>query len=220
MSAATNTPTPPNQPTQPGANQPTRAGRLLNLVRKLIDYAKQVATSLLECDPGFETDPFGTNDRTLILRRITRGLLLANALEARVISRAAYLDAGPRSNSAPHACNPRVAQPAEHRTEAAASALAELPTAEQIAAEIRRRPIGAVIADICRDLGIRCDHPLWRELSDLIRIHGGNLTALITDIITMPFQPPNRPARGSPEAQAPFWPAIPPKIPPPLVGGG
>jgi hypothetical protein len=59
-----------------------------------------------------------------------------------------------------------------------------LPTPEQIAAEVRRRPIGAVIADICRDLGIMPNHPLWRELREVIIRHGGNLAVLVKDIIT------------------------------------
>jgi hypothetical protein len=50
-----------------------------------------------------------------------------------------------------------------------------MPTAEQIAAEIRHRPVGAIIADICRDLGIMPDHPLWRELRLAIMLHGGSL---------------------------------------------
>ncbi len=53
--------------------------------------------------------------------------------------------------------------------------LASLPTPEQIAAEVRRRPVGAVIADICCDLGIRPDHPLWRELQLAIILYDGNL---------------------------------------------
>ena len=56
--------------------------------------------------------------------------------------------------------------------------------AEQIAAQVRRRPIGAVIADICRDLGIMPNHPLWPELSEVIVCHGGNLVRLVKDIIT------------------------------------
>ena len=59
--------------------------------------------------------------------------------------------------------------------------LAALPTAEQIAAEVRRRPVGAVIADICRDLGIMADHPLWRDLRLAIMLHGGNLAGLFRD---------------------------------------
>jgi hypothetical protein len=57
-----------------------------------------------------------------------------------------------------------------------------LPTSEQIAADIRRRPVGAVIADICRDLGILPGHKLWRELSLAIIDHGGSLVRLSEDI--------------------------------------
>jgi hypothetical protein len=42
---------------------------------------------------------------------------------------------------------------------------------------VRRRPVGAVIADICRDLGILPSHPLWRELSEAIIRLGGSLAA-------------------------------------------
>ena len=59
-----------------------------------------------------------------------------------------------------------------------------MPTPEQIAAAVRRRPIGAVIADICRDLGILPNHPLWRELQVVIIREGGNFAVLVKDIIT------------------------------------
>ncbi len=39
----------------------------------------------------------------------------------------------------------------------------------------------AVLADICRDLGMLPSHPLWRELSELVARHGGSLTNLLTD---------------------------------------
>ena len=57
-----------------------------------------------------------------------------------------------------------------------------MPTPEQIAADIRRRPVGAVIADICRDLGILPGHKLWQELSLAIIDHRGSLTGLTKDI--------------------------------------
>jgi hypothetical protein len=56
-----------------------------------------------------------------------------------------------------------------------------LPTPEDIAAEVLRRPVGAVIADICRDLGIVPSNPLWRELSLAIISNGGNLATLFKD---------------------------------------
>ena len=61
--------------------------------------------------------------------------------------------------------------------------LAPLPTPEQIAAEVRRRPVGAVIADICRDLGILPSHPLFGELSSAIIGYGGSLARLFTDVL-------------------------------------
>ena len=61
-----------------------------------------------------------------------------------------------------HCCAPRQATaPSADETN---TRLTHLPTPEQIAATVRRQPIGAVFADICRDLGIPPSHPLWREL--------------------------------------------------------
>ena len=139
--------------TQPDP-QPSRAGRLLSLVRKLIDYGKELVATVRQrvaSDPIFARTGFGTTDIALILTRIARGLHRAQALEDRVTRCAALLDAGPRrargqSKARPSAARPLTAPPDPR--------LAGLPTAEQIAAEVRRRPIGAVIADICRDLGI------------------------------------------------------------------
>jgi hypothetical protein len=51
---------------------------------------------------------------------------------------------------------------------------------------VRRRPIGAVIADICRDLGILPNHPLWRDLQKAIMHHGGSYVRLLKDILTRP----------------------------------
>ncbi len=64
-----------------------------------------------------------------------------------------------------------------------------LPTAEQIAAEVRRRPIGAVIADICRDLGIMPSNPLWPEIRALITRFRGNLVRLVNDILDRTLGP-------------------------------
>ena len=47
-------------------------------------------------------------------------------------------------------------------------------SAEQIARQVRTQSLSVVITDICRDLGIECDHPLWRELQEAIMDNGGN----------------------------------------------
>ncbi len=77
--------------------------------------------------------------------------------------------------------------------------LARPPTPAQIAAKIRRQPIGAVIADICRDLGILPSHPLWRALQAVIIREGGSLANLMNDILDQAFPiaaagPPGSPA--------------------------
>jgi len=184
MSAAAETPAP--------TTEPSRSGRLLTLVRKLINYGREIATTIrphTTAQPIFAKVRFGTTDLTLIFARIARGLLLANALEARVLRSAAHLDAGPRPAGARSAAR---APTAARAAEPADAGLAHLPTAEQIAAEVRRRPIGAVIADICRDLGITGSHPLWREVERAIIRHVGNLARLVTDLIDRAFPLPAR----------------------------
>jgi hypothetical protein len=155
-----------SQPTTQPDPQPSRSGRLLSLIRKLIDYGTALAATVRQrvaSDPIFARTGFGTADLAVIFARIARGLHLAQALEARVLHRAAWLDQGPKLGTPPPAPKPR--PPASPPAEASDPRLAHLPTAEQIAALVRRRPIGAVIADIYRDLGILLSHPLWRECS-------------------------------------------------------
>src|SRR6266542_278429 len=104
MSAAATAPAP--TPTI----EPSRVGRLLGLVRKLIEYGKELATTLRQhsvtTDLAAATRPFGTGDIALILARITRGLHRADALEARLLRNAARLDAEPRPQCAPAATKP------------------------------------------------------------------------------------------------------------------
>jgi len=147
---------------------------------------------------------FATRDLALIFARITRGLLLADALEARLIQRAAReQDAPPASGPARAALprKPHAARPAARRVDRAEDPrLARLPTPEAIAAEVRRRPIGAILADICRDLGIVPAHPLWQELNLAMMDHGGNATALLKEMLrrgsNCDIGPPPRPDPG------------------------
>jgi hypothetical protein len=147
MSAAATAPTP---------TEATRTGRLLGLLRTLIDYGRQLAGTLQQrtaaTDTADVTRDFGTIDIGEILARIARGLLRAAALEARLSSRLARQQAAPATvPSAPSRRQPRAT------------------------------PVGAVIADICRDFGIVPSNPLWRELSLVIIENGGNLATLFKD---------------------------------------
>jgi hypothetical protein len=220
MSAAATTPT--DQPEPAATDQPSRSGRLLDLVRKLIDYGKQLAASLqqraLPSDLASTTRSFGTSDIALILARITRGLHRAIALETSLERGAARLDVAPRPLAARAPRQKRAAQPAAEPpplgADEADASLVRFPTPARIAAEIRRRPAGAVIADICRDLGITPNHPLWRELSELIVRHGGNLATLYKDISQRVFAIPDPGRTGITPAATP-----PPRPPSPGPAG-
>jgi hypothetical protein len=194
---------------------PSRTGRLLGLVRKLIDYGKGLASTLRQGASATSladaTLNFGTIDIGAILARITRALLCAAALEARLISGAARRDAGPARTDCPSHPQPRATQPANLQADGTGSRLARLRTPGDIAAAVRRRPIGAVIADICRDLGIVPGHPLWRELSFAIIESGGDLVALFKDVLKRVHT-----ANASSSAIDPSeWPAPPPGWPAP-----
>src|SRR5271165_5829904 len=173
--------------------KPSRAGRLLALVRSLIEHGTRFAAALRQHGLAAKSTvafPFGTTDIALILARITRGLLLAEALEARIIRDTPRLDAGPAPPRPPsHRRSPPTRAATVRPADNTGLDLTCLPTPEQIAAEVRRRPIGAVIADICRDLGIMPNHPLWPELRDLIIRHGGNLAMLLKDIFDRTLGP-------------------------------
>jgi hypothetical protein len=199
--------------TEPDA-KPSRSWLLLSLIRRLIDYGKELTATLHDraaTDPRSVVRSFGIADLALILVRIKRGLLRANALEARLVQNAARLDAEREPRAAPSQRKPRPARspgqarghgPAVSRTEDPDAPL-ELPTEAEIAAWVRRRPIGAVIADICRDLGIACDHPLWRELRRAITTERGSYTRLVQEII-------DRGARRIAEAWFPSTASAPP----------
>jgi len=205
---------PPNRPDPhqdrpaTGADAPTRTGRLLTLVRTLIDYGRQLGTTLLQRTSATNlagiTRDFGTTDIGQIIASITRGLLRAAALEARLIS---HPIREPAALTAPSPRQPRAAQPEAAAASAGEPRIARLPTPGDIAAEIRRRSAGAVLADICRDLGIVPSNPLWREISDAIISYGGNLATLVGDILDRHGLLIRPPAAAQPAEPAPALPS-------------
>ena len=158
--------------------KPSRSAALLQIVRTLIDIGRQ-RLAAIRSQPGPEEThalgcAFGTFNVALIVARILRGLRIAAALEDRVIAAAPSLDTPPRARatSAPTAPRPRP-NPIRPDARDDAALLASVPTDQEIAEMIRRRPIGAVLVDICADLGIGIDHPLWQELRWIIIDHHG-----------------------------------------------
>jgi hypothetical protein len=171
--------------------KPSRVGGLLSLVRKLVDYGTFLADTIrrrgLGNHPRFHGRQFGTTSIALILARIARALLRAAALEARLRRGASRLDAPPRPPRARPPADAAAAPPAPRPRAGPRhiddDALAHMPTPEEIAAAIRHQPIGQVIADICRDLGIIPAHPLWPELSRTITRERGRFAAMVIDIL-------------------------------------
>src|SRR5712664_2944500 len=86
------TPTTVPDPTRATPAMPAAIGRVLSVVRKLIDYGKQLASTVQQraTAPGFArfAARFGTADIAAILAGITNGLLRAAALEVRLCRRA------------------------------------------------------------------------------------------------------------------------------------
>jgi hypothetical protein len=182
----------PDRPGDRSAGAPSRITQLIGLVFRLVGFGKQLTETVQQraTSPGFAlvAQPFGTLDIRLILARIARGVMRAMALEALLRRRAARgQDIRVLPVRAPH--QPRGALPAAQPAARPASRqrgsddldLANLPTPEQISAEVRRRPIGAVIADICADFGIMpgADNGFGQELSLAVILYGGNLLPVL-----------------------------------------
>jgi hypothetical protein len=162
---------------------------VLSLLRKLIDYGQELARTVQQRAAAGTLFTvalqFGTPDLALILARITRGLRLAHAVEARLASRPARQSAAPAPLRAPADRAIGAAPDPARRTArrpAPRPSLPDVPTAEEIAAALRHRPAAAVIADICRDLGIVPAHPLWREVMAILSGHGGNVVKFVKHV--------------------------------------
>jgi hypothetical protein len=175
-----------------GMATPAEVGRLLSLVRRLIEYGQTLVLTLQQrpLGPGFVdiAAGFGTLDVAVIIARIVCGLRRAVALEDRLRKRAASgrdfaLAPVPSPSATPgkpgKPRKPRAQQPPPRQH---APAPDGLPTVAQLAAEIRHRPVGAVFEDICHELGILpgdIDRPLWDEIFHAITYFGGNLARFI-----------------------------------------
>ena len=59
-----------------------------------------------------------------------------------------------------------------------------MPTLEELEAQVRRRPFGQTLVEICLDLAVVpgfCTGPFWNELFDGIRLHGGSVAVLMQE---------------------------------------
>ena len=153
--------------------QPTRSGRLLSLVRKLIDFGKDLLTTLQTPTTAVLVKyRFGNLNVEMILVRIRHALDLALGLEQRVIKSARSLD---RERPPPAARPEQPAAPTVRQQ--------RLPTAEQILRRLRGRSIGAVLAEICRDFEIINGDKLWLPIVEAVYAHRGPTMRMLRDML-------------------------------------
>ena len=170
--------------------------RLAGLLRRVDDYGKQllVAVRLRSACPEFPrlAKPFGTAELRLILARISGAMGRVLVLEDRC-HREGNLGrySQPERTREPAERRPRTvrpdAMPDQDRNPPPAPALPRradnplVPTMAQLASELRRHPVGVVLAGICRDLGITPYHPLWDEVCHAVAAYGGSIAELAQD---------------------------------------
>jgi hypothetical protein len=113
----------------PDRAEPTRVSQVIGLLHTLIAYGRNLADTLQQHAAAPEVLPcfafvasiFSTSNVSLILARITRGLLRAAALEARLLRRAARGHQEPVSIRPPSQRKPRAAGLARPRRRPAIS---------------------------------------------------------------------------------------------------
>jgi hypothetical protein len=193
---------------EPNPAIPERTGTLLRVVRVLLGYGRHLADTVREraAAPGFAAIAacFGTANLSPILAHLHRGILRAAALERVLLARAAagrdvdFTAPRVRASGRPPApagqTGDREPAPAAARQAAPRPARSLLgrdhpanfytPTLEELESQVRRRPIGRTIVDICLDLGVvpgLCTGAFWNELFDLTRCYGGSIAALVLE---------------------------------------
>ena len=182
---------------------------IITILTTLINHARHfAATAKTRVEvPEFATAAaiFGTYDLPTIQLRMQRGILRALALRDYLLARArrrrnlrfawkptvelppnhpfllakakAKAEASKRPRAKPRAPSrpdPAVLGPDDPRS-------FHLPTPEEFAADVRRRPVGRTILYICLDLGIVpgvCEGVFWYNIERLFRRYGGSLNRL------------------------------------------
>ena len=183
---------------RPATTLPNNIEYLLHAARTLLDYSRHLIDSIRHraTTPSFNSIAanFGTANLSTILAHLNRGMLRAKALERVLLARAAtgrdidYVERhkpGPEpAAAAPQSEQPGVAEPrptrrlTPHPSRPAGWDDPELfmPTLEDLERQVRRRPIGRTICDICLDLAVvpaLCHSAFWNELFDIMNWFGG-----------------------------------------------
>jgi hypothetical protein len=183
-----------------GPAVPKNIAQLLYVVRILLEYGRHLAATLESraARPGFSliARSFGTANLPVILAHLTRGIMRAIALQSLLLKRAATgrdLEIKPPRPPSPRAAS-QVEGSAEEQSRQMIAERAEhdapldpgrLPTMKQIEAEVRRRPFGRTIADICRDFGVIpafCTRDFWDAVMLALACYDGSMLKLLDDM--------------------------------------
>jgi len=207
------------QPGQPHITpaEPSPIGRVIAIVRWLIGYGTMLATAVRD----HPTEPLARSivywflapDPDVVLRRLTRGLIRAAALEAWLRERAAggrELRSPPIPLPSPR--KPRSGPPAAPPAGDARPAPwwqdpDHVPTKEEAAAEVRNRHPGVVMAGVSEDFGVlNCalDPSVWAELRHAIDSYGGDNVRFWIRNMRRRFDPARRPESWA-EEPPPIW---------------
>jgi len=185
---------PPDPPQDPPRNSmPQRIRAALHCVAILLDFGQHLLATVRQraAAPTFTTIAagFGTADLNTILAHLNRGLLRAFALERMLLARAATgrdLPLAPvrdATDSTPAAAPEPPRPPPSEPTGSDLPAFI-MPTLEELEREMRCRPIGRIIVDICLDLAVMpgfCTGPFWTELFLIVQDLGGSIATLMLE---------------------------------------
>jgi hypothetical protein len=207
-------PGPASQPdpaqVQSGRTIPERIAALLHAVHILLGYGRHLVDTVNQraAAPSFTTVAacFGTAKLSVILARLRCGILRAVALERVLLARAAsgrdveYVQLRVRTGKPPAAPDDTTPDQsaeapvaASHRRKLASRPARQpgrddaefyIPTLEELEAQVRRRPLGRTIVDICLDLAVVpgfCTGTFWNELFEIMQYYGGSVVTLMQE---------------------------------------
>ncbi len=197
-SLADASPDPPQD--HPATTLPNNIEVLLHAARILLGYGRHMIDTIRHraTAPNFSAIAacFSTANLSTILAHLNRGLLRAAALERVLLARAATghdIDFVERRiripEPQPASIDPQPEPAAAMRRRAARPASWNdpelfMPTLQDLERQIRRRPVGRTILDICLDLAVVpgfCHSQFWNELFDLMTYFGGSIGKLMRE---------------------------------------
>ncbi len=185
---------------EPAATPPNNIALLLHAAHTLLAYGIHLRDTICRraTAPNFGAIAacFGTANLTTILAHLNRGIQRAAALERMLVIRAATgrdidvverrIHVPPSPPAASDAPTPQAATckltPRASRPTGWNNPELFMPTIRDLERQIRRRPLGRTIFDICLDLAVVpgfCTGEFWNELFEIMHVFGGNVAALM-----------------------------------------